>query len=161
MALDLPDDLEFHRTNWRAERIGWFFILAIMVSAVLGLAGRGPLGVTRVGDETLAVVYDRVMRNDARGTVTIRLGPSVTHDSVVRLWASQGILHSCSPDEIVPTPDEVVTGGDQMTFRIHVTPGADSATVILNCAPRATGVRQGALGIVNGPSVTLRTLVLP
>ncbi len=42
-TLDVEEDMAFQRRNWRAERIGWAAMVAIVIAAVLGLFASGPL----------------------------------------------------------------------------------------------------------------------
>jgi hypothetical protein len=161
MAIDLQDDIAFHRANWRAERIGWGLILAIILAGVFGLTGRGPLGTTTVGDTTLMVNYDRVMRNDAPGKARIRIGPPITNDTVVHLWVSRTILATCSLQRVVPLPLRTISMSDRTTFDFRVEPGSDSMIVVLDCMPRSTGRYHGMIGVDGGPSIQLSNIVLP
>lgn len=161
MAIDLPEDMAFHRADWLAERIGWGVMLLIVLAGILGFTGRGPFGTATVGDGALQVKYDRVMRNDAPGTVRIRIGPPATNDTVVQLWASRETLANCAPDLIAPSPEHTRSASDRTTFDFPIQPGSDSVIVILRCMPRTTGRHQGMIGIEGGPAVRLSSLVLP
>jgi hypothetical protein len=161
MAIDLSDDLAFHRANWRAERIGWGLILVIILAGVLGLTGRGPLGTATVGDTTLFVDYDRVMRNDAPGKARIRIGPPVTNDTIIHLWVSREMLAACSLQRVVPMPLRTTGASDRTIFDFRVQPGSDSVIVAFDCMPRTTGRHHGTIGVDGGPSVQLSSVVLP
>ena len=62
--IELAEDMEFQRKNWRAERIGWAVLAFILLAAALGLFGQGPLGGTVVaaGDDSLSLTYERFWR---------------------------------------------------------------------------------------------------
>lgn len=162
MALDLSDDLSFQRADWRAQRLGWGVMLLLILAAVTGLTGRGPLGEKTVGEAGLRVDYDWIMRQEAPGTMRFVIGAPATRDSVVRFWMSNTILNACAPERIAPIPEAVVSDRDRVNVDIRVVPGADSVAVQLDCEPGAWGIHRGSVGLSRGgPTVTVTTVVLP
>lgn len=50
--LEIEEDLDFQRRMWRLQQIGWALLVLVVVAALLGLFGKGPLSravASRVG----------------------------------------------------------------------------------------------------------------
>jgi hypothetical protein len=74
-SLELSEDCAFQQANWRAERIAWVVMAAIIATAMLGLFSVGPLSNGRATDpgNSIQVEYSRFMRLSAAQTFRIHL----------------------------------------------------------------------------------------
>src|SRR6185503_10274526 len=62
--LELNQDLDLQRKTWTVQRIGWGGMALIVVAALAGVFGSGPLTRTEVTDnpQTFRLLYDRFGR---------------------------------------------------------------------------------------------------
>jgi hypothetical protein len=161
MALQIEDDLSFHRATWRAERIGWCVMSLIVIGGFVGVLGLGPLGRAASGDDALIVRYDRIMRRSAPGEIAIRIGRSQLTAPFTHVWVGRELFHGCHPSEITPRPERTTDDGARLWFSIRTMPDADSGQVIFACEPDEVGRHAGAIGVAAGPARIVRIVVLP
>jgi hypothetical protein len=60
--MEVNADIEFQRRVWRVQRIGWLIIAAVIVAALLGVFGGGPLSRAAVQGDGLRLEYERFAR---------------------------------------------------------------------------------------------------
>ncbi|HEV2128712.1 MAG TPA: hypothetical protein VGR22_08850, partial [Thermomicrobiales bacterium] len=71
--LEVDEDIEFQEREWKVQRVGWALMLVVIVLALVGLFGTGPLSaVEREADDgTLVLEYQRFVRHGGRTTFSI------------------------------------------------------------------------------------------
>jgi hypothetical protein len=159
--LVVDQDLEFQRRDWAFERIGWWGIVVIVLAAVAGVFGRGPLSATQTEstDHSLRVEYGRFERHGAKTELTVFIRRDSAGGQAVSLWVSDEFLRGVQVEEIDPAPVRQMSMGDRTLFDIAVT--TDSARLTLAYVPRATGTRKLELGIMGRTPVSLSQFVYP
>lgn len=155
--LRVSEEIRFEKKEWTAQRIGWIAMGVILVAALLGLLGGGPLGRATAGDERsgLWVQYDRFARNTARSELTIH----VERGREIRLWISNDYLRSMQVKEILPEPDEVRSLPDRMLFVFHAVQAP--AVILVSMETRRVGRVPAQIGLENGPRVQFRQFIYP
>jgi hypothetical protein len=158
-AIEINDDPAFQRRQWRAERIGWALMAAIVLAALAGLFGNGPAAraTAASGDGQVQIDFDRIVRRNAPSQLVLTLTPSddEVRVEVPREYADRMGLRPLSPlpAQSLATAEGTVywysTGGShgrvRMTFTLH---------------PRTVG-RTSAQLIVAERTVSVSQLVLP
>jgi hypothetical protein len=161
----LPDterDRQFRHLDWRIQHVGWIIILLIILCAMIGAFGGGPLGnVTRGSAATFRVHYDRIARRSAPAALQVIIGASLLKDSIVSVSVSQPLVTTLSPQFFDPIPETMIVSSTAITYRFHVTPQTDSASVTFHCEPQALGVQRGTIRVANAPALPIRVFVLP
>jgi hypothetical protein len=143
--LQLDEDLDFQRREWRASKILWIVVLAIMTATALGVFGSGALssGERRTPDGALAIEYQRFTRFGASSRLSVSL--ATTPGSPVELSLSSAYLDAMSIVAIVPQPiaQEPADGG----VRFRWTAAASRATrVHFDVQPVKRLLVRGVLG---------------
>ena len=80
-------DLQTKRREWRIERVGWFLIAALVLLAILGAFGDGPISDTRAeaaqGDARFFADYERFNRIAHVSLLVVHVqAPSATGDEL-------------------------------------------------------------------------------
>ena len=137
--LEITQDLKHSRLEWRIERIGWVVIGMLVLAALLGLLGPGPLSSTTIGDSsTLRGEYDRFVRQKASQTLRLHCKPDGP-DSLTQLRLSRDFVDNVDMKQIVPEPVHIAgeahhcsyfflrgstprTSGDSLTVTFHYDP---------------------------------------
>jgi hypothetical protein len=115
--LQIDEDLEWERGEWKFERIGWAVMALIILAALIGLFGRGPLSSQTAGDENgeFWVEYERFVRYNSPEEVHVYVDPQFVQDDQLRLVIEGDFPHSNQLNEISPTPDSVeLSSGKQI-----------------------------------------------
>ena len=60
--MEIDADLSFHRRVWIAQRIGWFLVGLLIIAALLGFFGSGPVSRASVQGNGLRIEYERFAR---------------------------------------------------------------------------------------------------
>jgi len=89
--LDINQDLAFQRRSWSLQRIGWGLIALVLIAALLGLFGHGPLSEATTDDPSLPIrlAYERFGRFGSPLVLRIRVEPAAA-------IARQVILDFCA-----------------------------------------------------------------
>lgn len=160
-GLEVDQDLEFQRRDWTFERAGWFAMLVVVVAALLGLLGDGPLSRAHriAGDHSLRVEYGRFERHGARTQLTLFVRRDSTAGSAASLWIDDHFLEGVTIDGIEPQPTRQVSVGDRTLFDIAV--AGDSARLTLSFTPLTIGTRRLHLGLMGREPLALSQFVYP
>jgi hypothetical protein len=159
--LDIDQDLEFQRRDWTFERVGWIAMLLLIVGALVGLFGDGPLSKAErvTADQSLRVEYDRFERhgNDAKLTVFVRRDSAA--GAAVSLWVNDEFLRGVQLEHIEPEPVRQVSVGDRTLFDIAV--AGDSARLTFAFRPKDVGSRRLELGLMGREPLSVKQFVYP
>ena len=160
--LEVSDDPKFTRMSWKAERIGWWGLAAVIAAGILGLLGSGIFsGVTagKAGDP-LRVDFERFghFETDDRLTVTFR--PRV-RDGLVALWIEDRYLDHVEIREIVPAPARIELQNHRKAYYFPAAEGTDTVQVWFDITYKKAGPLAGQMGTLEGPPVELKQFIYP
>ena len=84
VGLEVHEDMRLVRRSWVVQRIGWGVMAALLLAALLGLFGTGPLSRATATAPGGAVTldYDRFGRYLGPATLLIRVGPGAAPGGV-------------------------------------------------------------------------------
>jgi hypothetical protein len=135
--MEVNADIEFQRRAWIVQRIGWLVIAAVIVAALLGLFGGGPLSRAAVEGDGLRVAYERFAR--LQQSTRLQLALPKTAPGEVAL--NRGYLELFRIEQITPEPREVEANGEWLVYRFG---GSGTSTVTFHLMPEKFGSVAGA-----------------
>ena len=160
--LQVEEDLTFQRRLWTAQRIGWVAFAVVLLLALLGLFGDGPLAdrVLRSPDGRLTVSLHRFERHRSPSAIVVRVRPEQGEESV-EVWVSRDFAEDQRFETVHPEPDAVTVGADRFVYEFRV--GADEREVEISfdTQPDGIGRANGRIGVLDGPSVAFGQFVFP
>jgi hypothetical protein len=161
--LEIDQDLAFLRRSWRVQRAGWLGMVAVLVLALAGLLGSGPLSRQEVSlPGLLRVEYQRFARYEAPQTLTVRLEPAATRTGEVRLWVDRRYLDESKVETIMPPPSRVEAATDRLVYVFRMSRPGEPATIVLELQSRQIGPISGRIGLEGAEAVApFRQLVYP
>lgn len=159
-GLELDQDLEFQRREWVAERIGWFAIAALLVAALLGVFGSGPLSSASSGDDLVRIDYERFGRLLTPVKLRVQLGEGASAEGVARVWIASHYLESMELEGVTPEPDATEAHADRVVFAFVMGDGGPGA-VTFHMRPDGFGALTGRVGLVDGPELRFWQFVYP
>lgn len=162
-GLQLEQDLDFQRREWRAERLGWALMLIAAVAALLGLLGPGPASWVTAGEKggALWVEYHRFERFKAPTALTVHVGPGAIRDGKVRVHISQSLMEPLDMATVTPQPDAVEAQGDQLIYTFAVAPSDAPTSLSFSGTTHKFGWWEGEVGLVGGPAYAIGTMIYP
>lgn len=161
-SLELEQDLDAQRREWRFERAGWCVIAVVMGAALLGLFGDGPLA--RVGRSSargdLSIEYDRVARSGAESHLAIRLGPDPSGDTLATVVVGRELLEAVDVERITPEPLDSRASATEVLYRFRRADPRQPIVIDVAGSPARVGPLHGAIRAAGG-GVELHQFVLP
>jgi hypothetical protein len=149
------------RVEWVAQRAGWGLFVGIVLAALLGLAGKGPLSEqTRESDDgQFDVTYNRYLRSGAPDRLQIHAHQSEDAASDLRIGLNAAFLDHVKILRIVPQPAREVAADDKCEFVFQLS-NARNPTIVVDFEPDHWGSLQGRLTI-GGEAIELDQFVYP
>jgi hypothetical protein len=161
--LDIDQDLTFQRRSWAVQRVGWVTIGALLVLALAGVLGSGPLSrqeATVPG--LLRVEYQRFGRYQTPETLTVRLEPAATRVAEVRLWVDRQYVDGSQIERITPPPIRVESAPDRLVYVFSTSRPGESMTIRFMLQPEQIGPTSGRVGVAGAAGVAaFRQFVYP
>jgi hypothetical protein len=149
--LEIDEDLEFQKKEWRAQRVGFLLLVAFVLAALLGVTGMGgPLSNGTAGqqDGPVFVEYERFVRRGAMSTIRLHLR---TAPGTVRFWVSAAYFEQVRVESVAPHPQTVSADANRRVYTIQA--GSPDVTVTLDVEHQSAGRIDVAVGLVDGPFV--------
>ncbi|MBE1876661.1 hypothetical protein [Myceligenerans pegani] len=161
MGLDIEQDESFQRREWRWQHGGTVLLVLVVVAALAGLLGAGPLSWTEreSADGVVTVAFDRVTHHESDDSMTLAFGPEAVSDGTVTVelagtWPGGVDLQGISPQ---PVEQRAVPGGLVLVFAAD---GADRVETNLRFRAQEYGPLRGEITVA-GRSVSFSQFVLP
>jgi hypothetical protein len=161
--IELDQKLRHQEREWLIQRLGWILMLAIILAALLGVFGTGPLSSATAGSEPvgLTVNYERIIRLEDKTRLTIEIAPDQAQNGQVELWINSAYLNEMMIEDVQPEPEEVRSSGDRRVF-VFVVDSADTALhVTVDSSPKAIGRLESTMGVNSGSGITFTQISLP
>jgi hypothetical protein len=159
--LERERDLAFQQREWRVQRGGWLVMVAIIVAALIGLLGAGPLSSTTVASGPLQLAYARFERRHAPTELAVSVSTDAATPDQLELWVATDYLARVEITAIVPEPEEVRQAGERIVYRFNIDEPAQHPTIHFALEPDDPGHTIGRIGIIDGPEVTFWQVVYP
>ena len=157
-TLEIDEDVPFQKKEWFFQRIGMALLFLFVVAALLGFTGLGgPASRGEAGerDGPLHVEYDRVVRRGGLSKLKMHVRQP---PGDVRFWVSASFLEHVGIEAFEPFPAHESVETDRHVYLIHT--GSPAVTVTLEVEHETFGMVDVEVGLVDGPSVRFRQLVL-
>lgn len=162
MKQDYAKVMRHHRAAWRAERIGWGVMAILLVAAMLGLFGDGPLSRARAGsDRAFGIEYHRLVRSSAPSLYRVHVQPSMVRDGTLRLRIDRTLVDRMELESIVPAPEQETLGPGYTEFTFLLAPGARPAVIDLRYRPATFGVVRGRISIAGEHALAIEQFAYP
>lgn len=160
MALEVDENYEFQVWSWRLQRIGWAGMFLVILTALAGFIGPGPLGErTLESSSGLQLRYDRFVRYEAPASMELQLraGPG----SRAEFWIEGAWLEGVHIENIVPEPERVVVKNGRMLVAIAAAAAGESVHAIVHFEADTWGPLEGSLGAPGDSGLSIEQFAYP
>jgi hypothetical protein len=158
--LDINQDLPVQILTWNIQRAGWAAMGFIVVLALAGLFGHGPISQVREGSlqEGLQIEYERFGRQQSPASVRISARPE--REGGLSIWIDHSYLSHMEIQHMVPLPERAtfVDGGVRFEWR---TDTREPAMVTFYLQPQMVGALSGVVRASGQASVQIHQFIYP
>ncbi len=156
-GLDIEEGLPFQKREWRVQRIAWILLALLLLGAVLGLVGPGPLSFTSTGTSRLNVHYERFVRWQAPQSIVIAAAAAPAH-SLLQLAINRAYLDRVSIQQVTPEPSSVKLSRNDFVYSFEIAGAAPSTTITLDLQSTQMGLLHGevTMGSAGAPGAGVR-----
>ncbi|HEV7330568.1 MAG TPA: hypothetical protein VGN63_05960 [Flavisolibacter sp.] len=152
--LELNERIDLHKKGWVIQRVGWVFMLLVILAAALGTFGNGILSKATIEKGNAKVEYQRFYRYEAEMPMQIFVrnvhGPATISlpESYVKQFK---ILR------IIPEPQEYFIQSGYVSYIFNASSDFLASFYI---RPENPGIIEGVIHVNNTP-VSLQHLIYP
>ncbi len=157
-GLEIEQDAEFQRREWRMERAGWVVLAIVVIAAAAGLFGGGPVSHARASDQSghLVIEYERFLRASAPSELHLQVFPAAATGAEVTVWADQSYLRDVEVSSIVPAPKRVEQRGRRILYVFSSNDAAEPSEITFRYEPTRAGRLNGRFGVSEGAPAEVR-----
>jgi hypothetical protein len=161
--LEITQDLPHERLEWRLERIGWSVMALVLLAALAGLLGPGPLSRATAGEPgaPLWVEYHRFARYQAPAMLRVHLGPGTARAGQARLWLNRDYVEHIELLHIDPEPEKVEVLPDRLLYIFNVPDPARPTAVTYYFEANTYGHLPLRVGLEAGPQLAVSQFYYP
>ena len=161
--LEINQDLPFQQLSWKLQRIGWGVMALIVVAALAGLLGPGPLSNATAGekDSMLWVEYNRFERYQSPVMLRIHLGPGAAQDGKARLSINRDYIENIELQHIDPEPESVEVGAQSTAYLFKVADPEKPTAITFHLEPNTRGWLPVRIGLPGAPPLSFRQFLYP
>lgn len=161
--LEISQDLAHERREWAIERVGWVVMALLLLAALAGLTGPGPLSRATAADNSsaLRVEYNRFERYQSPVMLRVHLGPGAAPDGKARLWLSRDYVENVELRHIDPEPESVEAASDRLVYTFNLPDPAQPTAVTYHLEPNEYGRRPVRIGLAGGPELQFSQFFYP
>jgi hypothetical protein len=162
--LESPDHAREVRMETVCERIGWVLIVLVLIAALLGLLGPGPLSYRKqtTADGSLSVDYNLIERYEAPAELRMAVDPPSVEEGEVRLSISRSFVDEVTPQSISPVPIAIETVGDRMIYTFKMKDlNQQEGRIVAKFQIDEYGVMEYDVGLEGRETMRITQYVLP
>src|SRR5689334_19759976 len=161
--LSINQDLSFQRRMWKAERVGWAVIAALLAAGMAGLFGQGPVSrVTTKESSPLAVAYERFGRYQAPQQLEVFFTSDRPQDDILSLQINREFLDKVQIGRIMPTPLEERATPDGVMFLFPIIrQNGGRAHITVMYQPEMIGDLPATFTLENTTSIRIHQFIYP
>ena len=162
MELELEQDNDFQEKNWKAERVAWIIMTLIIIAALSGILGIGPLSKRTLGsaEEGFKVEFHSLLRYRKEVPMRITIKPNI-YSTDYRIRINKTFLKGMTTEKIVPEPEITYIGKDDYIYSFRLVDATAETTIAFYMKPETTGNKKLIIGEENGESKEMDIFIYP
>lgn len=161
--LQLEQDIEYERRTWVVQRIGWVVMLFVILAALAGLFGSGPVSnaQTAAPDGSLQLEYQRFGHYKSPESLRLKVRANVNGGDELRIRIGTDYLNSVQVERVSPQPDRTEVAGDWITYVFPVAKSGEATTVTFHVKNEKVGPIAGWVSVEGGQRAAFKRFVYP
>ena len=157
--VDVP---AFQVREWRVQRAGWGVLALVVIAALLGLFGAGPLSetTTEADDGTVQVEYERFLRHIGTSRMTISVGDAAFEKGMARVYISRELVEGWRLESVSPAPSTASSSDEWLIWQFDVL-GESAPVIKVEIRGDGVGKNSGVIRAGDGEPVSLTQWIYP
>jgi hypothetical protein len=162
-SLEIAQDIDFQRREWRAQRIGWVVMALLVLAAMAGLTGNGVLARATAGGpaDPIRLEYARFDRMQSPSSLRVEVAGDAVGGEVVELLIDRAYLQGVQIEKVVPEPESVRGAENDLLYVFAVAEPGRPLTVSFDLRHNDFGVKGGRVALPDGPALEFGQIVYP
>lgn len=160
-GFEICEDIGFQRKQWVVQRCGWLIMSLIVLAALLGVFGKGPLSQSFAENDGLSVEHQRFLRAYTPSALTVTTEARHATDGLLKLWLDGDFVRHIQLEQITPTPQASYASDDKLILTFLIDQSSGMARISMSFQPEKMGGFTGNLGLIGGPQVILSSFAYP
>jgi hypothetical protein len=148
--------------EWFVQRIGWVVWSGVILAALAGLLGPGPLSntIATSPDGTVEILFNKFLHYHSPETLEVTLRPE-GHAEGAKLFLSRSLLDNLEIRRTEPEPVEAILADDGVFYRFLTHSAADSVQVVFHVEYQKFGSISGEISLAEHPAAVMKQFVFP
>jgi hypothetical protein len=161
--LEITQDLNVQQTTWTLQRIGWGGMVVIVLAALSGMFGGGPLATTEVTDDqrTVLLLYDRFGRYESESVLRLVLTPEATKTHRVTVQIDRTYWTSHAVEQITPEPLTSGIGVDGFRYTFETDAPSTPTVIVFRLRPKHLGALDGRIRVNDASPLQFHQFMFP
>jgi hypothetical protein len=151
----IDEDLQFQHREWKIQRVGWGAMALVIMAALLGVFGTGPLSSATLETEGLRLEHERFCRLQRNTELRFTIGG--TGDPVLLLIGRE-YLDRVMIERITPEPGKAEAVNDGVVFHFAL---QGPAAVTFHLRPEKFGLVSGKARLGQAVPITFTQFIYP
>ena len=155
--LDIEQDVAFEEREWLVHRLGLTMMAIVVLAALAGLFGEGPLSLQTVanGDDGFSVTYERFGRRGKRTEVVVKARRDLVRRDELQVQLDTAYMENMQLEQVTPQPDKVVRTSEGNLYTFLVDGRSPIVSVTYTFTRDSMGPWSGTIAIPPAGSVEL------
>jgi hypothetical protein len=148
-SIEVDEDMAWQRRTWVIQRIGWLTMGGLVLTALTGVFGHGPVSWRQASDPAglVRVEYERFERQYSEHTLRVDIAPHATAGDAIILRLNGAFLDAAEVKGIVPEPRGTRSVGSDVEYIFPVAQLGQPATIRFSLKLREAGSVKGEIGL--------------
>lgn len=161
--LEINQDLEFQYRAWKRQKTAWRIMVLVLLSALMGLLGDGPLSDAKAGEknEKMWIEYQRLTRFQSLTKLQINLSQDTGNQGELRINFNRDYMQNSQIQQITPPPYYVETGQKHITYVFRQTQPPQPTTLTFYLQPERIGIITAEIQLPEEKPIKFKQLVYP
>jgi hypothetical protein len=161
--LEINQDLHVQQTTWTLQRIGWGGMVLIVLAALSGVFGSGPLATTEATDDqqTVKLLYDRFGRYESESVVQLVLNAETTKTHRVTVEIDRTYWTSHAVEHITPEPLISSIGMDGFLYTFETDAPSTPTVIVFRLRPKYLGALDGRIRVNDAGPLQFHQFMFP
>jgi len=162
-SIEVDEDTAWQRRTWTVQRVGWVAMGGVVLAALTGVFGHGPVSWQQASDPAglVRVEYERFERQLSEHTLKVDIAPEAATGGDVALRLNGAFLDATEVKEILPRPREERSAGGDVEYVFPVARPNQPATVRFVLKLKEAGTIRAEVGLAGREPARFTQFVYP